>query len=68
MSHRAKELEQARKARGRLRMIQHCEQVTRNVSRTASRRSRTIRTSRPSSGWRWFGTSRWPATALPLIS
>ncbi|MGH7363339.1 MAG: IS481 family transposase [Candidatus Methylomirabilales bacterium] len=34
MSHRAKELEQVRKARGRLRMIQHYEQVTRNVGRT----------------------------------
>ena len=34
MRHRAKELEQARKAKGRLRMIQHYEQVTRNVSRT----------------------------------
>lgn len=28
MGHRAKQLEQAREARPRLRMIQHCEQVT----------------------------------------
>ncbi len=31
---RAKELEQGRKAKARLRMIQHYEQVTYNVSRT----------------------------------
>ncbi len=34
MRQAAKELEQARKARARLRMIQHAEQVSRNVSQT----------------------------------
>ncbi len=42
MGHRAKELEQARKARARLRMIQHYEQVTRNVSRTYSSGERAL--------------------------
>lgn len=42
MGHRAQEIEQARKAKARLRAIHHYEQVTRNVSRTC----------------RYFGVSR----------
>ena len=50
MRPRAKELEQTRKAKGRLRMIQHYEQATRNVSRTCRTPAR----------------ARWKATLAPI--
>ena len=50
MRPRAKKLEQTRKAKGRLRMIQHHEQVTRNVSRTCRTPAR----------------ARWKATLAPM--